>query len=281
MLTTLWRPLLRPLFCIQVLRCWQSKFTMAALVHFRIALLSLLLCTLLLPSAHAHPQDEFIILDIEQGELMLDAGTIDQELLAAFKRKRLRQLAAMSWYDKFQFYLVSGFDHIIPKGLDHILFVLGLFFSSVLISSLLWQGTAFTVAHSITLGLAATGLVTISSNLVEPLIALSIVWIAIENCLCKHSTPWRTLVVFGFGLLHGLGFAAVLTEFGLPKSDIVTSLLAFNIGVEFGQLTIIVCAFLLTFLLQKKAGYRQYVQIPVSIMVGLFGSYWFIERVFY
>jgi hypothetical protein len=245
------------------------------------AFVCVLLATMFVAQVHAHPQDEYIILDIEQGELQLNSGKVDQEYLAALKRKRLRQLAAMDWQVKFQFYLKSGFEHIIPKGLDHILFVLGLFFASILLGALFWQITAFTLAHSITLGLATMGLINVSTSLVEPLIALSIVWVAIENCLFTKTKKWRPLIVFSFGLLHGLGFAAVLTEFGLPKTDLVSSLLAFNIGVELGQLTIIFVALLTTFLIQKKTWYRQRVQIPVSIVIGLVGCYWFVERVFY
>jgi hypothetical protein len=229
----------------------------------------------------AHQQDEFIILDIEQGEIQLESGKIDKEYAAALKRKRLRKLAAMSSYEKFQLYIKAGFEHIIPKGLDHILFVLGLFFSSLVLASLLWQITAFTLAHSITLGLAALGMIGSLTNIIEPLIALSIVWIAIENCLFKKTSKWRPLVVFSFGLLHGLGFAAVLSEYGLPKDDLVASLVAFNIGIELGQLSLIFLAFMITFFIQKKTWYRQLVQIPVSIIIGLVGCYWFVERLFF
>jgi hypothetical protein len=229
----------------------------------------------------AHQQDEFIILDIEQGEIQLESGKIDKEYAAALKRKRLRKLAAMSSYEKFQLYIKAGFEHIIPKGLDHILFVLGLFFSSLVLASLLWQITAFTLAHSITLGLAALGMIGSLTNIIEPLIALSIVWIAIENCLFKKASKWRPLVVFSFGLLHGLGFAAVLSEYGLPKDDLVASLVAFNIGIELGQLSLIFLAFMITFFIQKKTWYRQLVQIPVSIIIGLVGCYWFVERLFF
>jgi hypothetical protein len=229
----------------------------------------------------AHQQDEFIILDIEQGEIQLESGKIDKEYVAALKRKRLRKLAAMSSYEKFQLYIKAGFEHIIPKGLDHILFVLGLFFSSLVLASLLWQITAFTLAHSITLGLAALGMIGSLTNIIEPLIALSIVWIAIENCLFKKTSKWRPLVVFSFGLLHGLGFAAVLSEYGLPKDDLVASLVAFNIGIELGQLSLIFLAFMITFFIHKKTWYRQLVQIPASIIIGLVGCYWFVERLFF
>lgn len=243
------------------------------------AVLALLLC--IIPSRSvAHPQDEDIILDIELGELALEQGTVDEEYLAALKRKRLRKLAAMSWSEKFWLYIKAGFEHIIPKGLDHILFVLGLFFSSLLLVSLLWQVTAFTLAHSITLGLAALGLVTAPGSIVEPLIALSIVWIAVENCIFTQTTKWRPLVVFAFGLLHGLGFAAVLSEYGLPKDDLVPSLLAFNIGVELGQISVILMAFIVTWLIRDKSWYRNAVQVPASVFIGLVGAWWFVERVF-
>lgn len=251
-------------------------------LRFCLLLCSIVTLCLLLPhKVEAHQQDEFIILDIEQGEIQLESGKIDKEYAAALKRKRLRKLAAMSSYEKFQLYIKAGFEHIIPKGLDHILFVLGLFFSSLVLASLLWQITAFTLAHSITLGLAALGMIGSLSNIIEPLIALSIVWIAIENCLFKKTSKWRPLVVFSFGLLHGLGFAAVLSEYGLPKDDLVASLVAFNIGIELGQLSLIFLAFMITFFIHKKTWYRQLVQIPVSIIIGLVGCYWFVERLFF
>lgn len=230
------------------------------------------------PLLQAHPQDEDIILDIEQGEMQLLQSKMDAEYQAALERKRLRKLAAMSWQEKFQLYVVAGFEHIIPKGLDHILFVLGLFFSSLLLSALLWQVTAFTLAHSITLGLAALGYVVAPGYVVEPLIALSIVWIAVENCLFKQTTKWRPAIVFGFGLLHGLGFAAVLSDYGLPKQDLISSLLAFNIGVEIGQISVILLAFFATYLIRNKSWYRKAIQVPISLGIGLVGAYWFIER---
>lgn len=243
--------------------------------------MTVLLLLLLPATGSAHPQDEDIILDIELGELAVEAGTVDEEYLAALKRKRLRKLAAMSWSEKFWLYIKAGFEHILPKGLDHILFVLGLFFSSLLLASLLWQVTAFTLAHSITLGLAALGMVSAPGSIVEPLIALSIVWIAAENCVFTQTTKWRPLVVFAFGLLHGLGFAAVLSEYGLPKDDLVSSLLAFNIGVELGQISVILMAFVITWLIRDKSWYRKVVQIPASLFIGVVGAYWFIERVVY
>ena len=144
-----------------------------------------------------------------------------------------------SGWQTFVDYIPVGFDHIVPKGLDHILFVLGLFFLAARIRPLIWQVSAFTLAHTITLALAALGYVNVPAAIVEPLIAASIVYVAVENIFAKGLNPWRPLIVFGFGLLHGLGFASVLAEFGLPDYAFVPALVGFNIGVEVGQLFVI------------------------------------------
>ena len=108
--------------------------------------------------------------------------------------------------------------------------------------ALLWQVTAFTVAHAVTLALGTLGLITLPQDIVEPLIALSIAWVAIENILTSRLHPWRPAVVFGFGLLHGLGFAGVLSDLGLPDDERLLSLLTFNLGIEIGQLSVIALA---------------------------------------
>jgi hypothetical protein len=179
-------------------------------------------------------------------------------------------------------YIPVGFDHILPKGLDHILFVLGLFFLSLRMRALIWQISAFTVAHTVTLAAGALGWVNLPGSLVEPLIAASISFIAIENILAKGLTPWRPVVVFGFGLLHGLGFASVLGEFGLPEQQFLPALLGFNIGVELGQLTVITVAYLgVGVWFGKKPWYRRVVAIPASVVIALIGAYWVVERVFF
>lgn len=175
-------------------------------------------------------------------------------------------------------YLWLGYTHILPKGVDHILFVLGLFLLSVKIKPLLMQVTAFTIAHSITLGLSMYGVVSLPSRIVEPLIALSIAYVAIENLITRELKPWRIALVFMFGLLHGLGFAGVLRELGLPRDEFLTALLTFNLGVEGGQLTIIAGAMLLTFPFMKNGWYRQRVVIPASLLIAAAGLYWFIVR---
>jgi len=175
-------------------------------------------------------------------------------------------------------YLWLGYTHILPKGLDHILFVLGLFLLSARLKPLLLQITAFTIAHSITLGLSMYGIVSLSPRVVEPLIAFSIAYVAIENLVTRELKPWRIALVFMFGLLHGLGFAGVLRELGLPRTEFLTALLTFNLGVELGQLTIVSGAFLLTMSFMKKGWYRQRVVIPASIVIAAVGVYWFVVR---
>lgn len=152
--------------------------------------------------------------------------------------------SAMGPAGTFLAYIGVGFDHIVPLGLDHILFVLGLFFLAPRAGPLIWQVSAFTVAHTITLALAATGVVSVPASVVEPLIAASIVYVAVENVFSDGLNPWRPALVFALGLLHGLGFASVLGDFGLPPGSFAAALVGFNIGVEIGQLAVIAVAFL-------------------------------------
>jgi len=176
-------------------------------------------------------------------------------------------------------YLILGFEHIVPKGLDHILFVLALFLLSLHWRPLLWQVTSFTLAHTLTLGLSIYGLISFSPAFIEPLIALSIAYVGIENLLTRRLHVWRTIIVFLFGLLHGMGFASVLIELGLPSSEFLTALITFNVGVEFGQLSVILVAFLLVFPLRlDKGAYRRFIVIPGSLLIALTGLYWTWQR---
>lgn len=188
---------------------------------------------------------------------------------------------ALSGWQSFVAYVPVGFDHILPKGLDHILFVLGLFFLSLHLRPLILQISAFTLAHTVTLAAGALGWVNVPGAIVEPLIAASISFVAIENILSRGFSPWRPVVVFGFGLLHGLGFASVLEEFGLPEDTFIPALLGFNVGVEFGQLTVIALAFCAVgFWFGKKPWYRTRIAVPASAVIALIGAWWFVERVF-
>ena len=181
-------------------------------------------------------------------------------------------------------FVIEGFEHIIPKGLDHILFVFGLFLFSLSWRPLLSQITAFTVAHTVTLGLTTLSIVKIPAAqiwLVEALIAVSITYVAIENIWRPKLGWWRVVVVFGFGLLHGIGFASVLGDLGLAQGQFVLSLIAFNIGIESGQLTVIAIGFAtLALPFGKSPLYRSCVVIPGSTMIALVGVWWAFERTF-
>jgi hypothetical protein len=203
---------------------------------------------------------------------LIDGGAITDPIVLAGG-------SAMTGWQTFAFYIPVGFEHIVPLGWDHILFVLGLFFLSTKMRPLLIQVSAFTLAHTITLALAALGIVTVPGEIVEPLIAASIVFIAVENIVMKNITPWRPVVVFGFGLLHGLGFASVLGEYGLPEGTFIPALIGFNIGVEVGQLFVIAIAFAAVgYWFGKKDWYRRVISIPASVAIGIIGAWWVIER---
>lgn len=175
-------------------------------------------------------------------------------------------------------YLALGYTHILPKGTDHILFVLGLFLLSAHLKPVLLQVTAFTVAHSITLGLSIYGVLSLPPAIVEPLIALSIAYVAVENLVTGRLHAWRVLVVFLFGLLHGLGFAGVLRELGLPRREFLTALLSFNVGVEIGQLSVIAIAAILLWPTFGRSWYRSRVAIPLSMAIAAVGLYWTVTR---
>ncbi|GAB2950716.1 hypothetical protein GCM10027048_14970 [Hymenobacter coalescens] len=185
-------------------------------------------------------------------------------------------------------YLQLGFQHIIPLaqdmawGLDHILFIISLFVLEPRLKPVLLQATAFTVAHSITLGLAAAGLISAPADVVEPLIALSILFVALENLITDRLRPWRLAVVFGFGLLHGLGFAGILADIGLPRHLFFEALLSFNVGVELGQVTIILLAWLaIGWWFGPKPWYKQRVLVPMSVLIAAVAAWWTVERVFF
>ena len=181
-----------------------------------------------------------------------------------------------------EMYIEAGFLHIVPKGLDHILFILGIFLISMRLKPLLLQATMFTIAHSLTLSLGVFGLVNLPPQVVEPLIALSIAYVAFENLASGRLSRFRLPVVFAFGLLHGLGFASILTEFGLPEDLYVAALLWFNVGVEFGQIALLIFAYLaITIWFGNPSVYRRFVVLPGSLAIGGLGAYWMVERVIY
>ena len=192
------------------------------------------------------------------------------------------QLQNMSKTDAAILYMQLGFTHIIPLGFDHILFVLSLFLLSPKLKPVLFQATAFTIAHSVTLGLAMYHVITPSPKIVEPIIALSIMYVALENIFSPKLKPSRIAIVFLFGLVHGMGFANALGQLGLPKDTYLSSLVMFNVGVELGQLTVILTAF---FLFGKWFGqkpyYRKAIVVPLSVLITLIAAYWTVQRIFF
>jgi hypothetical protein len=221
------------------------------------------------------------------GDSVLRVRRADDDKMAAFWLKNgersppvaVTGVPPLKMMDTALRYIGVGFAHILPLGLDHVLFVLGLFLLSTRLRPLVVQVTNFTIAHTITLGLSMAGVLSLPAELVEPLIALSIVFIALENWFTDKLTPWRPYIVFGFGLVHGLGFAGVLRELGLEQSDFLFSLVSFNVGVELGQLAVILAAYgLAGFWFGNKPWYRAVVVRPASALIALAGLFWFVER---
>lgn len=197
----------------------------------------------------------------------------------AFAHIIVDELATMSKSEAATAYLIAGFEHILPMGLDHILFIVGLFLFNPKLKSILIQSTVFTVAHSVTLILSSYDIIAPPETIVEPLIALSIAYIAIENIFLQDLKPTRIVVVFLFGLLHGMGFAGALSEVGLPENAYLLSLISFNIGVELGQVTVILLAYLLIAKwFSRKPWYRSRIVIPISIVIAIIALYWSIDR---
>lgn len=175
--------------------------------------------------------------------------------------------------------IALGFTHIVPGGLDHVLFVLGLFLLASGTRSLLLQISAFTLAHSATLALAALGVVAVPSSVVEPLIAVSIAYIAFENLMTTSISRWRLAIVFAFGLLHGLGFAGALADLGISGSDLPMTLVGFNVGVELGQLAVVLAAAVVVRMLPvASANRRRYLTNPASAAIAAMGLFWAVER---
>ncbi|MEL7452766.1 MAG: HupE/UreJ family protein, partial [Pseudomonadota bacterium] len=180
-------------------------------------------------AAHAHPEDDFCeagsgldpVLCQQLAEANRSDAKIESPLLDEAGNVRSATSTALLYFD-------IGVQHILPGGKDHILFVLALFLASERLRSLIIQISAFTVAHTATLGFAAAGVLEPPASIVEPLIALSIAFVAVENLFFKDISKWRPLVVFGFGLFHGMGFAGFISEVGLPPDQFWSSLIGFN-----------------------------------------------------
>ncbi len=189
------------------------------------------------------------------------------------------------WFENVGTFIDFGFQHIIPQGLDHVLFVVALYLNARGWRSLILQVTTFTVAHTITLGLAATGIVQSPGEIVEPLIAISIVALAVEAIVFKRANIWRLPVIFAFGLLHGLGFGSVMKVY-LENADLSAGLVGITLGVEAGHLLVLLATGLVASAIQlalKSASklqlYRPAFVIPVAAVIALVGLYWTLQRI--
>jgi len=240
----------------------------------------------------AHPEDDFC----EPGDDSMDPALCAALAELNSAEGKIQQSETASVVDEFgnersvlstaALYITIGVRHILPDGLDHILFVLAIFLASIRIRALVIQISAFTVAHTATLALAATGAITPTPAIVEPLIALTIGFVAVENLFFKDMTQWRPAVVFGFGLVHGMGFAGFFGDLGLPSGQFWSALISFNVGVEIGQLFVIAAAATLGWglrrVLKDPTGarqYRRFVVLPGSALIGFIGFWWAIERI--
>lgn len=188
-------------------------------------------------------------------------------------------------FENLSAFVEFGFRHIIPDGPDHMLFVVAVFLNARGWVSLLLQVTTFTVAHTITLGLAATGMVEAPANIVEPMIALSIAVLAAEAIFFKKANVWRLPVIFAFGLFHGLGFGSLMKAY-LETADLWVGLAGITIGVEAGHLSVLAVTAAIAFAVQyalKSAGqgeiYRRAFLVPVAIIIALVGAYWTVQRI--
>ena len=214
-----------------------------------------------------------------------DSFTLDLTTLAATEPGArtagsvdARGSAGDGW-STFVSYMRQGFIHVVPEGLDHILFVLGVFLLTRAWRPLLAQVTTFTLAHSVTLALATLGVVHVPASIVEPIIAASIAAVALENIFRPRYTPWRLVVIFVFGLIHGLGFAGALSDLALPRASLAAGLVGFNVGVEGGQLAVIGAAFLATAWLRDPVLHRRWIVIPGSACIALVSVWWTVQRV--
>ena len=242
-------------------------------------------------AAPAHPQDEFCL----PGEAALDPA-LCAALAALDSGERVASGVLLDaagqplgGWSSFGRYVVVGVRHILPAGLDHMLFVLALFLSSPRLSALIAQISTFTVAHTATLGLASAGILSPQAAVVEPLIAASIVLVAVENLWLTDVPRWRLLIVFAFGLIHGMGFAGFFAELGLPPEQFLSGLIGFNVGVEIGQLSVVSAALLAALAFRRsladslasaalEARYRRWVRVPLSAAIAAIGLFWAIER---
>lgn len=187
------------------------------------------------------------------------------------------EMSKESWWSRAEGFFKLGYIHVLPLGLDHVLFILALFFLSAKWRPLLSQSLMFTLAHTVTLALAIGGVVYVSPRWVEPLIALSLVCVAVENLWTKKTGPRRLASVFLFGLVHGLGFAGALSESLQGQTDWLMPLIAMNIGVEMAQVSILLtCLVVFTWFADKN--WYELLRRSASVIICLIGMWWFVSR---
>lgn len=234
--------------------------------------------------AFAHPEDDFCRPETGMDPLLcMQLAEIDRSDPNTYSPLLDKTGVSLSPVMAGVQFAEVGVRHILPGGLDHILFVLALFLGASTFRSLIIQMSAFTLAHTVTLGLTAAGIINPPASIVEPLIALSIAVIAIETLLKVNYAKWRLLIIFVFGLFHGMGFAGFIKDIGLPAQQFWSSLIGFNIGVEIGQLAVVLAAALIAWPIKYKLSggrltYHRAVVGPCSIVIAIVGLWWFLER---
>lgn len=230
---------------------------------------------------HDDQQSELIVI-VEEGEeigLFPISSGMSEVLLTVVAGEGAPPPSTPTRVKQAENWIISGYLHVVPMGLDHLLFILGLFLLAPRWKPLMCQSLFFTIAHSITLALCIFGIIALPPRFVEICIAASIAWIGIENLLLRELKPSRLFLVFGFGLLHGMGFASVLREKlgNLTGKQLALPLVGFNVGVELAQISVLAAAFLMLWPLQK---WRVKVRVYGSVLIALAGIFWMFERIF-
>jgi hypothetical protein len=188
----------------------------------------------------------------------------------------------LSTFENLAKFIQTGFYHVIPLGLDHILFIIVMSlaiagFSRKNFFQLLGLVSSFTLAHTITLGLASSNIIIVNSQIIEILIATSIAFVTLQNLFIKYNHKRELIIVFIFGLLHGLGFATMLKSF--ISDDFISSLIGFNLGVEFAQILVVLLVLSVLFLINKIKIKQKFITIPVNVIIGIVATFMILERI--
>jgi hypothetical protein len=222
---------------------------------------------------HTHPNAtiEEIQQWIDEQNNLLHATSSAQELVTAAAEQK------GFWANAFKF-IKLGMEHIFT-GTDHILFLIAMMLTYVTIKDIFKLTGTFTLAHSVTLILSGTLLFSISSHIVEPIIAFSIAYVAVATVFLRRGTREKLATVFLFGLVHGMGFAGALMDIQIPQNKFLSSLLFFNAGIEVGQLLIIGLAIAPILYLMRKTPWHERIVQVIAVLIALIGIYWGVERI--